>query len=175
MATEIKHQQFECCYLNWVAQQQLDLDELLQAFNNYPTDPDYLQLITNKIINHFENYSTARCQLAKHDGTSFLAPSWATTFEKSFLWIGGCRPSIIIRLVYTPCGSQLNAHLQEFLEGVRYGNLGEISSSQLKHIDDLHAKTIREENKLDSCLATIQAYKIQLNCISYVIVLKHRW
>ncbi|KAK1418107.1 hypothetical protein QVD17_27246 [Tagetes erecta] len=156
MAKQIKHQQSQCCFLNWVAQQRLDLDELLQALNNYPTDPDYLQLISKKVIDHFENYYTARAQLAKHDAPSFLSPSWGTTFENSFLWIGGCRPTLIIRLVYSLCGSQLNAHLVEFLEGVRHGNLGEISSSQLKHIDDLHTKTIKDEDKLTSRLATLQ-------------------
>ncbi|KAK9074170.1 hypothetical protein SSX86_006767 [Deinandra increscens subsp. villosa] len=156
MANQIKHQQSKCCYQNWVGQQRLDLDELLQALNTYPTDHDYLQLITKKTIDHFENYRTARAQLAKHDAPSYMAPSWGTTYENSILWIGGCRPSLIIRLVYTLCGSQLDSHLAEFLEGVKHGNLGEISSSQLKGIDELQAKTVKEEDKLTSCLASIQ-------------------
>ncbi|KAI3702778.1 hypothetical protein L6452_28530 [Arctium lappa] len=156
MAKQMKHQQFRCCYHNWVGQQQLDLDELLQTLTHYPTDLDYLKLITNKSINHFENYSNARAQLAKHDGPSFLAPTWGSTFENSFLWIGGCRPSLIIRLVYALCGSQLNDHFEEFLEGIRHGNLGEISSSQLKRIDDLQAKTMKEEDKLSSRIASLQ-------------------
>ncbi|PWA79516.1 transcription factor TGA like domain-containing protein [Artemisia annua] len=132
----IKHQQSQCCYQNWAAQQRLDLDELLQALTNYPTDTEYLQLITKKVITHFENYNAARAQLAKHDGPSFLAPAWGSTFENSFLWIGGCRPSLIIRIVH--------------------GNLGEISSPQLKSIDDLQAKTIKDEDKLTSRMATLQ-------------------
>nr|GEW63908.1 putative transcription factor TGA like domain-containing protein [Tanacetum cinerariifolium] len=143
MAKQVKHQQSQCCYQNWVAQQRLDLEELLQALTKYPTDIDYLQLMTKKVITHFENYNEARAQLAKHDGPSFIAPTWGSTFENSFLWIGGSRPSLTIRLVYTLCGSQLNAHFAEFLEGVRHGNLGEISGAQLKGIDTLHAKTER--------------------------------
>lgn len=158
MAKQMKHQQFQCCYKNWVAQQQLDLDELLQTLTNYPTDVDYLQLITKKMVTHFENYNNSRAQLAKHDGPSFLAPSWGSTFVNSFLWIGGCRPTLMIRLVYALCGSHLNTHLKEFLEGVRHGNIGEISSLQLKRIDELHAKTIKEEDKLSSYMATLQAY-----------------
>ncbi|KAI3497171.1 hypothetical protein L1887_39584 [Cichorium endivia] len=150
MAKQMKHQQFQCCYQNWVAQQRLDLDELLQALTHYPTDLDYLQLMTKKSLSHLENYKNTRAQLAKHDGPSFMAPSWGSTFENSFLWIGGCRASLIIRLVYALCGSQLNAHLEDFLEGVRHGNLGEISSLQLKKIDELHANTIKDENKLSS-------------------------
>ncbi|PWA93293.1 delay of germination 1 [Artemisia annua] len=158
MAKQLKHQQSQCCYQNWVAQQRLDLNELLQALTNYPNDNDFLQLITNKIINHFENYSAARALLAKHDGPSYISPTWGSTFENSFLWIGGCRPSLSIRLVYALCGSQLNTHFAEFLEGVRHGNLGEISSTQLKGIDALHAKTVKDEDKLTSHMATLQAY-----------------
>lgn len=156
MAKQMKHQQFQSCYHHWLAQQRLDLDELLQALTHYPTDLDYLKLITNKIINHFENYNNARAQLAKHDSPSFLAPTWGSTFENSFLWIGGCRPSLIVRLVYALCGSHVNAHFEEFLEGIRHGNLGEISSSQLKSIDDLQAKTVKEEDKLSSRVASLQ-------------------
>ncbi|KAJ0601187.1 putative transcription factor TGA like domain-containing protein [Helianthus annuus] len=148
------HQQFQACYQNWMAQQKLDHDELLQGLTNFPTDLDYLKLITRNAINHIENHHTARAQLAKHDGPSFLAPTWGTTFENSSLWIGGSRPSLIIRLVYVLCGSQLKVHLAEFLEGVRRGNLGEISSSQLKNIDSLHGRTIKEEDKLTSVLAS---------------------
>ncbi|KAJ0593318.1 putative transcription factor TGA like domain-containing protein [Helianthus annuus] len=151
------HQQFQACYQNWMAQQKLDHDELLQGLTNFPTDLDYLKLITRNAINHIENHHTARAQLAKHDGPSFLAPTWGTTFENSSLWIGGSRPSLIIRLVYVLCGSQLKAHLAEFLEGVRRGNLGEISSSQLKNIDSLHGRTIKEEDKLTSVLASAVA------------------
>ncbi|KAI3804852.1 hypothetical protein L1987_26700 [Smallanthus sonchifolius] len=79
-------------------QQKLDLDQLLQGLTNFPTDLDYLRLITKNALNHYENYHTARAQLAKHDGPSFLAPTWGTTFENSSLWIGGRRPTLIIRL-----------------------------------------------------------------------------
>ncbi|XP_071736683.1 protein DOG1-like 3 [Rutidosis leptorrhynchoides] len=156
MSKQVHHQQSICCFQNWMAQQRLDLDELLQALTNYPTDIDYLQLITKKSISHIEHYSSARAQLAKHDGPSFLAPTWGSTFENSFLWIGGCRPSLCIRLVYALCGSQLNEHFTEFLEGVRHGNLGEISGSQLKSVDDLHAKTVKDEDKITSRMATLQ-------------------
>ncbi|KAK9074169.1 hypothetical protein SSX86_006766 [Deinandra increscens subsp. villosa] len=158
MAKQINHQQSQCCYENRAGQPGLDLDELLQALNTDPTDHDYLQLITKKTVNDFENYHTARAKLAKNDAPSFLAASWGTTFENSFLWIGGCRPSLIIRLVYVLCGCRLNPHWAEFLEGVRKGNLGDISSTQLKGIDELQAKTLKEEDKLTSSLASIQAY-----------------
>ncbi|GJT99236.1 transcription factor TGA like domain-containing protein [Tanacetum coccineum] len=150
MAEQVTQQHFKCCYQNWMAQQGLDHDELVQALTNNQTDLDYLQLITKKVTTHYENYNASRARLAKHDGPSFLVPTWGTSIENSLLWIGGCKPSLIIRLVYTLCGSQLDAHFAEFLQGVRHGNLGDISTSQLKSIDDLRAETVKNEDKLNS-------------------------
>ncbi|PWA54557.1 transcription factor TGA like domain-containing protein [Artemisia annua] len=164
MAEQETHQHSQCCFQNWVAQQWLHHDELVQALTNYPIDIDNLQLMTKKIITHYENYSASRAQLAKHDGPSFLVPTWGTTTENSLLWIGGCKPSLIIRLVYTLCGSQVDAHFAEFLDGVRRGNLREISTSQLKSIDDLNAKTVKDEDKLNSHVASLQAYNTSPLC-----------
>lgn len=66
--------------------------------------------------------------------------------------------------MYALCGSQLDAHFAEFLDGGRYRNLGEISTSQLKSIDDLNAKTIKEEDKLNSHVASLQAYNTSPLC-----------
>lgn len=158
MAEQVTQQHFQCCYQNWMAQQWLDHDELVQALTNYQTDLDYLQLITKKVTTHYENYSASRARLAKHDGPSFLLPTWGTTIENSLLWIGGCKPSLIIRIMYALCGSQIDAHFAEFLEGVRHGNMGDISTSQLKSIDDLRAKTAKDEDKLNSRVENLQAY-----------------
>ncbi|PWA42650.1 transcription factor TGA like domain-containing protein [Artemisia annua] len=106
----------------------------------------------------------SRARLAKHDGPSFLLPTWGTTIENSLLWIGGCKPSLIIQLVYTLCGSQLDAHFAEFLDGVRHGNMGYISTSQLKNIDDLRAKTVEDEDKLNSRVENLQAYNTSPLC-----------
>ncbi|KAK9077446.1 hypothetical protein SSX86_005783 [Deinandra increscens subsp. villosa] len=150
------HQHSLSCYQNWMSQQRLDLEELLQGLTNFPTDPDYLRLLVKKNISHFEDYHAARAQLAKLNGPSFFAPAWGTTFENSSLWIGGCRPSLIIRLVYVLCGSHQTEHLAEFFEGVSRGDLGDISGAQLKSIDALHAKIVKDEDKLTSIFASLQ-------------------
>uniref|UniRef100_A0A5B7BYH6 Putative transcription factor HBP-1b(C38)-like isoform X1 n=1 Tax=Davidia involucrata TaxID=16924 RepID=A0A5B7BYH6_DAVIN len=155
MAT-FNHGHFQCCYQNWIAQQHQDLEELLRALTSDPHDDNKLQLLTEKSIKHFQEYLDNRALLAQHDAPSFLSPSWCTTFENSFLWIGGCRPSLSIRLVYSLSGSELEANLTEFLQGERTGNLGEISAHQLNLINSLHCKTIREEDKLSTRMASLQ-------------------
>nr|XP_043630647.1 protein DOG1-like 3 [Erigeron canadensis] len=159
MDRQVHRERSKCCYQNWMAQQGLDLDELLKAHAQNPTNIDYLQLITKKVITHFENYNLARAELAKHDLPAFLAPTWGSTFENSVLWIGGCRPSLTIRLVYALFGSQTSDGYSEndqLLIGVGHGK---VSSSQLKSIDDLRDKAIKEDDKLTSRLASLQEGK----------------
>ncbi|KAF8025867.1 hypothetical protein BT93_F2639 [Corymbia citriodora subsp. variegata] len=144
-----------------MAQQHRDLDELLQAVSTDSGDAEKLKSLAGKNIQHFRDYLEARSQLAQHDAPSFFCPSWCTSFENSFLWIGGCRPTLAIRLVYSISGSDLEAQLagggrQGDDNGGGGGNLGEISASQLKSINELHMKTVRMEEKLSSRMASMQ-------------------
>ncbi|KAK2967574.1 hypothetical protein RJ640_030445 [Escallonia rubra] len=142
---------FISCFHNWIAQQRSDLEDLLHAITSNPND-ERLHLLVEKIIKHFEEYHQNRAVLAQQDAPSFFSPSWCTSFESSFLWIGGCRPSVFIRLVYTRSGSELEAQLWQFFQGDRKGNLGEISPCQLNSINSLHRKT---EDIADEPLAMI--------------------
>ncbi|KAL3736136.1 hypothetical protein ACJRO7_025137 [Eucalyptus globulus] len=157
---------FGCCFRNWMAQQHLDLDELLQAVSADSGDAEKLRSLAGKSIQHFRDYLEARSQLAQHDAPSFFCPPWCTSFENSFLWIGGCRPTLAIRLVYSSSGSDLEAQLaggarrcdddRSNGSGGGGGNLGEITASQLKSINELHMKTLRMEEKLSSRMASMQ-------------------
>ncbi|XP_043699069.1 protein DOG1-like 3 [Telopea speciosissima] len=144
------------CFNSWVMQQEVDLQELLQTLTQYPRDEEKLRMVVEKNIQHFQEYNEKRTILAQDHAPSFFCPAWCTSFENSFLWIAGCRPTLSIRLVYALCGSELEAQLGEFLRGVRRGNLAELSASQLNLVNDLHCNTIREEDKLSSKMASLQ-------------------
>ncbi|KAG8386428.1 hypothetical protein BUALT_Bualt03G0147700 [Buddleja alternifolia] len=147
------HEHFKCSFQNWISQQHQDLEELLNATStNSKITDEQLKLLSDKGIKHFEEYYERRTLMAKHDAPSFLSPTWCSSFENAFLWAGGCRPSLSIRLVYSVCGSELDAQLTEFLRGERKGNLAEISAHQLKMINTLHCKT---EEIADEPLAMI--------------------
>ncbi|XP_030514690.2 protein DOG1-like 1 [Rhodamnia argentea] len=153
---------FGCCFRNWMAQQHRDLDELLRAVSTDSGDAEKLKCLAGKNIQHFRDYLEARSQLAQHDAPSFFCPSWRTSFENSFLWIGGCRPTMAIRLVYSISGSDLEARLAGGGTGGDDNsnsssiNLGEVSASQLRSINELHIKTVRMEEKLSSRMASMQ-------------------
>ncbi|CAI9089969.1 OLC1v1024627C1 [Oldenlandia corymbosa var. corymbosa] len=192
------HDQFERCFQEWITQQHQDMEELRHAIMMVPNtdnnnnnsnkddvdeagpgtgadDQQLFRFLAEKGVQHFEEYIQKRALLAREYAPSFLCPSWCSCFEGSFLWIGGCRPSLAIRLVYSLCGSELGILIHngddnfDQLMAVplssssssssvenRSGNLADISSGQLNLINSLHLKTIGEERKIAEKMASLQ-------------------
>ncbi|KAI3980191.1 hypothetical protein MKX01_033332 [Papaver californicum] len=148
--------QFRECYQNWMIEQQQLLEELLQVHNRNPNDENELRCIIQKLIKQFEEYTNRRAELGIDDAKPFFAPTWCTSIENSYLWLGGCRPSLLIQLVYSLCGSQLESQLSEYLQGVRRGNIGELSADQLILVSDLQRKTILEEERISKNMDSLQ-------------------
>ncbi|XP_052181887.1 protein DELAY OF GERMINATION 1 [Diospyros lotus] len=149
-----------CCFREWLILQEQDLLELIRGQTAYTGSPDHrvlLSQLVHKNIQHFQDYVDKRSQLAGRDSWAFFAPSWCTSLENSLLWIGGFRPSMFIRLVYSLCGpSEIESQLDEFLRGVGTTNLGWLSGEQLTLVDRLQRKNIKEENMLSSRMASLQ-------------------
>ncbi|KAL5707526.1 hypothetical protein ACHQM5_018420 [Ranunculus cassubicifolius] len=147
---------FHNCFDDWVSQQRKDLVELLNAKKEEDQDEEKFRQLIQKNIEHFQEYHERRISLGKDDALLAFSSMWCTSFENSFLWIGGCRPTLSIQLVYTLCGMELENHLMEFLDGVRRGDLGELCNSQLSLVNDLHCRTVQEEEAISSRLAGLQ-------------------
>ncbi|XP_026419494.1 protein DELAY OF GERMINATION 1-like [Papaver somniferum] len=156
MASSSNQVQFRECYQNWMIQQQELLEELIQVYNQNSNDEQELCCVIHKLVEHYENYTDRRAQLAIDDAPCLFSPTWCTSIENSYFWLGGCRPSLMIRLVYSLCGSQLESQLTEFLQGVRKGNIGELSASQLSLVSELQCRTVGEEEKLSKKMASLQ-------------------
>ncbi|TYG68652.1 hypothetical protein ES288_D05G170300v1 [Gossypium darwinii] len=116
------------------------------------TDNTCAQLV-ERSLDSFLEYIEQRAQL---DISGLFSPSWNTALENSLPFITGCRPSPYIRLTYALCGSQVEYQLSEIIQGLARGNLGQILATQLRMINNLHIKTIEEEEKLSSQLAGLQ-------------------
>ncbi|XP_057948958.1 protein DOG1-like 3 [Malania oleifera] len=152
-----------CCFTEWLNTQESDLSDLLRAQAQTPragtispADRHSLAQLAQNIIDHFQDYINKRSHFARRDATAFFAPAWCSPLENSLLWIAGCRPCLYIRLVYALCGSEFESQLDEFLQGTRTGNLGELSWNQFSQVNDLQMKTIREEDRLSVQMAGLQ-------------------
>ncbi|KAI3456140.1 hypothetical protein Pfo_012803 [Paulownia fortunei] len=128
-----------CIYQEWMKLQEEELSELKQAINGCTSDAELSQLI-EKIMNHFQDYVQNRSLNARVDVSPYFAPTWCTSLGRSVMWIGGCRPSSYIRLIYALCGLKIEPELAE----------------QISMVDELQKKTITEERKLSSRMAGLQ-------------------
>ncbi|XP_055803548.1 protein DOG1-like 3 [Solanum dulcamara] len=143
----------------WMALQREEVAELeqaaTQARNGQKDDRQLTQLI-QKTVQNFQDYANQRSRQARIHVSPFFGPTSATPLENSVKWIGGCRPGAYIRFLYALSGLDIESHLTEFLQGKKVGDLGELTSKQMNMIDALQARTIKEEDKLSSKLASLQ-------------------
>ncbi|KAK1258007.1 hypothetical protein QJS04_geneDACA012716 [Acorus gramineus] len=147
---------FGLLFEEWIQQQKQDLQELLLGLTQEPKNESRLRELMSKALDHFKTYTNKRCIYAKENAFAFFSPKWCTSFEASYLWISGCRPTMAIRLVYALVGSGLESQLEEFLRGVRRGNIAELSAAQLVAVNSLHGRTVMEEDKLSRKMTSLQ-------------------
>ncbi|XP_059283401.1 protein DOG1-like 3 [Lycium ferocissimum] len=149
----------ENLYKSWMNNQQEELKELQNAValarKNERNDVELNELLA-KTVQNFQGYVNGRSRLARVDVSPFYAPTWCTPLENSVLWIGGCRPSSFIRLIYALCGIDIESRLAEYLQGIKIGDFGQLCGKQIVMIDKLQIQIIAEERKLSSRLASLQ-------------------
>ncbi|KAG8365544.1 hypothetical protein BUALT_Bualt18G0116100 [Buddleja alternifolia] len=148
-----------CIYKEWMNIQKQELSELNQAIplnsNGFTTDAELSQII-EKIMNNFQDYAQKRSVMARADVSPYFSPPWCTSLQRSVLWIGGCRPSSYVRLIYALSGLEIESQLSEFIQGVETGDLGGLSGSQISMVDEFQGRIIREERKLATRMAGLQ-------------------
>ncbi|KAL0343221.1 UNVERIFIED_CONTAM: protein DOG1-like 2 [Sesamum angustifolium] len=168
------HKFFEC----WIVEQDQHLQELISASREYEEQRERtrgrgrrqdggttveedvrertLRPLLERVVHHYEHYYRAKSRWAKSDILSMFNPSWRSSLEDAFLWIGGWRPSMAFHLLYSKSGLQLEARLGELLQGLSTGDLGDLSPSQLDQVNELQKQTIREEKDITEKLAKQQ-------------------
>ncbi|XP_049361155.1 protein DOG1-like 3 [Solanum verrucosum] len=148
----------EDLYNSWINNQQEELKELQNAIvaRKNELNDDELNELLRKMVNNFQEYANGRSRLARIDVSPFFAPTWCTPLENSVLWIGGCRPSSFIRLIYALSGIEIESHIAGYLQGMKIGDFGQLSGKQITMIDKLQRQIILEERRFSSRLASLQ-------------------
>lgn len=154
---ETFHEFFEC----WLVEQSQYLEELVSAskerdqlekngrtITKEEFDESVLRPLIHRVVQHYEHYYKAKARWAKHNALTMFNPSWTTSLEDAFLWIGGWRPSMAFHLLYSKSGQQFEAQISELIRGVSTGDLEDISPSQLSRLDELQRNAIREEKEI---------------------------
>lgn len=156
-----REESFSKVFERWVSEQSSYLEELSRAAavaGNDPEDHERRVLIPliDRVKKHYEHYYRTKTRWVRQDVLAMYNPSWRSTLEDAFLWIGGWRPTMAFHLLYSKSGIQLEAGLSDVLQGFRLRNLADLSPGQITLVDNLQARTIQEEREITEKLAKHQ-------------------
>ncbi|XP_035550712.1 transcription factor TGA1-like isoform X3 [Juglans regia] len=96
---------FEIEYGNWVEEQNRQICDLRNALNAHVTDMELRMLVEN-CRNHYFELFRMKETAAKADVFYVTSGMWKTSAERFFSWIGGIRPSELLKVMCGP--SQIN-------------------------------------------------------------------
>ncbi|EOA18319.1 hypothetical protein CARUB_v10006838mg [Capsella rubella] len=153
------------CYYEWMSLQAKHILDLKEALLNHhgSSDDHKLGELVGKILNDFKKYAEKRSELSNRSCSSYLTPSWNSALENGLLWMGGCRPSSFVRVIYALCGSQAETQLSQYLldidENVKVNHgvfMSDLTATQLAKINELHMKVIEKEDKVTKKSASLQ-------------------
>ena len=149
-------QSFPTFVEHWLVQQNKYLEKLISVSKHHMSTQTNLGPLINGVIEHYEQYYEAKSSCVKQDVLGMLTPSWTSTLEDAFMWIGGWRPTVAIHLFYSKSGLQLDGQLTNLIRGLGTCDLSDLSPTQLTRVDELQRRTIREERDITEKMAKIQ-------------------
>jgi Seed dormancy control len=86
----------EAFYSQWLIEEERLLNDLLAV----PHDRPDLQLpLISQMLAHCAEYHNLKSRLAEQDVFQVFSAYWLTPIERSFLWLGGLKPSMIFNFV----------------------------------------------------------------------------
>ncbi|KAL1290102.1 hypothetical protein HN51_058492 [Arachis hypogaea] len=89
---------FEMEYGHWVEKQNSQILELRNALNSHIGDLE-LRILVDDMMNHYTEIFRMKSAAAKADVFYVMSGMWKTTAERFFLWIGGFRPSELLKVL----------------------------------------------------------------------------
>ncbi|XP_047320171.1 transcription factor TGA2.3-like isoform X2 [Impatiens glandulifera] len=104
---------FDAEYTRWLEEQNRQINELRAAINSHASDNE-LCTIVDSVITHFEDVFRLKSSAVKSDVFHILSGMWKTPAERCFMWIGGFRPSELLKLL----AGQLEPLTEQQLMGI---------------------------------------------------------
>ncbi|KAK7324524.1 hypothetical protein VNO77_28148 [Canavalia gladiata] len=132
-----------------------ELKELVQQLRA-KDEENNKEEVMQKVMRHHQNYYRAKSVAAEKDPLNVFLSPWATALERSLHWITGWRPTTAFHLIYTESSLLFESHIIDILQGLRTGDLGDLSPSQFRRVSDLQCDTVKEENAITEELSQWQ-------------------
>ncbi|OVA00401.1 Basic-leucine zipper domain [Macleaya cordata] len=89
---------FEMEYGHWVEEQNRRTHELRNALQAHVADIE-LRILVDSGMNHYYDLFRMKATAAKSDVFYLMSGMWKTSAERFFLWIGGFRPSELLKVL----------------------------------------------------------------------------
>ena len=96
-------------YTRWLEEQQRLLTELRVATQEHLAENE-LRMFVDTCLAHYDHLINLKAMVAKTDVFHLISGAWKTPAERCFLWMGGFRPSEIIKV-----------HISSFLIPYKHG------------------------------------------------------
>lgn len=139
---------FSAFFSSWLDRQQAFLEQLVYVMNHDNDDDNYKRQLIRLVLSHYAEYFEEKGRIIWHDVTVVFSPPWLTSFEKTFLWVGGFKPSLAF--------SQVEV------------SVSDLTSEQEERLRVLKAENAWEERKLTDALAEVQERTGSLPFISLI-------
>lgn len=88
---------FDVEYARWLEEQNRQINELRSAVTAHAGDGE-LRIIVDGIMAHYDDIFRLKSNAAKNDVFHLLSGMWKTPAERCFMWIGGFRPSELLKV-----------------------------------------------------------------------------
>ncbi|KAK4780148.1 hypothetical protein SAY87_016254 [Trapa incisa] len=89
---------FDMEYARWLEDDQRFMSELRTALQAHLSDGD-MRVVVDGYISHYDEIFRLKGTAAKSDVFHLITGTWATPAERCFLWMGGFRPSELIKML----------------------------------------------------------------------------
>ncbi|CAA3029068.1 transcription factor -like isoform X1 [Olea europaea subsp. europaea] len=89
---------FDVEYARWLEEHNKQINELRLAVNSHASDLE-LRTVVDNVTEHFNEIFRLKSKAAKGDVFHLLSGMWKSPAERCFMWIGGFRPSELLKLI----------------------------------------------------------------------------
>ena len=86
-------------YARWLDEHQRFISDLRSAVNSHLDDKE-LCLLVDGVMSHYNDVFRLKSIAAKCDVFHILSGMWKTPAERCFMWLGGFRPSELLKVIY---------------------------------------------------------------------------
>ncbi|XP_059431805.1 transcription factor TGA1-like isoform X2 [Corylus avellana] len=168
---------FEMEYGHWVEEQNRQTCDLRNALNAHIGDTELQMLVTDGLSHYFQLFRI-KATATKADVFYVMSGMWKTSAERFFLWIGGFRPSELLKVLVPQIDPMTEHQVFEVTNLRQSCEQAEDALTQgMDKLQETLAKTVAssqlvEENYIPQMGTAVEKLEALVNFVSEIIICK---